>query len=59
MIRRAEDVIEDIPVEYDMNEVFQDVDTRMTPLHQEEVVTVEIPAATPLKVIISANDEVR
>jgi hypothetical protein len=49
MIRRAEDVIQDIPVEYDLNEMLQDVDTRTTPLHQEEVVSVEIPAATPQK----------
>jgi hypothetical protein len=27
MIRRAEDVIQDITVEYDVNEVLQDVDT--------------------------------
>jgi hypothetical protein len=58
MIRRAEDVIQVIPVEYDVNEVLQDVDTRTTPLHQEEVVHVEIPAATPSEVIISADDEV-
>jgi hypothetical protein len=40
MIRRAEDVIQNIPVEYDVNEVLQDVDTRAIPRHQEEVVLV-------------------
>jgi hypothetical protein len=60
MIRRTEDVIQDIPipVEYDVNEVLQDVDTRTTPLHKEEVVPVKIPAAIPPEVNISADDEV-
>jgi hypothetical protein len=38
--------------------VLRDVDTRTTPLHQEEVVPIDIPAATPPEVIISADDEV-
>jgi hypothetical protein len=58
MIRRAEDVIQDIPVEYYVNEVLKDVDTHATLLHQEEVVSTEIPAATPPEVIIFADDEV-
>jgi hypothetical protein len=58
MIRRAEAVILAIPVKYDVNEVLQDVDTCATPLHQEEVVPVEISIATPPEVIISADDEV-
>jgi hypothetical protein len=40
MICRAEDVIQDISVEDNVNKVLQDVDTRTTPLHQEEVVPV-------------------
>jgi hypothetical protein len=58
MLRRAEDVISDIPAEYDVEEVLQNVEEVRTPLHQEEVVPVNIPAVTPPKVVAAVNDEV-